>query len=97
MLLSRLFLLNGALCKSCLHILSEALEEVWKTEIPFQHFNSALFTVFPLKRKSIAFIRVINNITTRMESEFDSKQYSLKILTSYTTKMECDGRGFILL
>ena len=36
-------------------IASPRLKEFWKTEISFQSLNSASFTGFPLKRKSIAF------------------------------------------
>ena len=46
---------NGALYNFCCYIASPSLKEFWKTEIPFQSLNSASFTGFSLKRKSVAF------------------------------------------
>ena len=42
-------LIPGTLYKFCCHTVSPCLEEFRKTEIPFQHFNSASFTGFLLK------------------------------------------------
>ena len=52
----KLIPLKCALDNLCCHIARPGLEELWKTEnSSFQSLNSASFTGYPLKRKSIPF------------------------------------------